>query len=227
MPGRTIKDTWKKAWALPVTRWQLIISAMLIPAFMLVLPLFFNYIEKRDGVVLNDWLLAQIPPHNVSLVIFSVIWGMMLLLLYRALREPSILISYCFTLAFVTVARVTCISLVPLLPPIGFIPLTDPLSGAFYGEANITHDLFFSGHTATLMTIFLCLQKKTDKIIGMAAVIAIAILLVIQHIHYTIDILAAPVIVYLIYSLTNRFIFKKKAKRKLFRRRVKVRAYSA
>ena len=227
MPERTIKDAWKKAWASPVTRWHLIITIMIIPAFMLVLPLFFNYIEKRNGVVLNDWLLAQIAPHNVSIVIFSVIWGMMLLVLYRSLRAPSILITYCFTLAFVTVARVTCISLVPLLPPVGFIPLTDPLSGAFYGEANITHDLFFSGHTATLMTIFLCLQKKTDKIIGLLAIIAIAILLVIQHIHYTIDILAAPVIVYFIYRLTNRYFFKKKGKRKLFRRRVRSKAYSA
>jgi hypothetical protein len=127
-------------------------------------------------------------------------------------------------LAFVTVARVTCIALVPLSPPIGFIPLTDPLSGAFYGEANITKDLFFSGHTATLMTIFLCLRGKIDRLIGLLAVVTIAILLLIQHIHYTIDILAAPVIVYLVYSLTKRFFFKNKRKGKLFRR-IKARAY--
>jgi hypothetical protein len=226
MPNTSIKEAWKKAWGLPVTRWRLITIVILIPVFLFTLPYFFNYIEKRNGVVLNDWLLAQIPPHNVSIIIFSIIWGMILLILYRSLREPSILITYCFTLAFVTVARVTCISLVPLSPPIGFIPLTDPLSGVFYGEANITHDLFFSGHTATLMTIFLCLKGKTDRLIGLLAVVAIGILLVVQHIHYTIDILAAPVIVYMIYSLTNRFFFKKKRKRRLFRR-ARAKAYSA
>jgi hypothetical protein len=226
MPNISIKEAWMKAWSSPVKRRHLIFIILLFPVFFGVLPYFFNYIEKRNGVVLNDLLLAQIPPHNVSVLIFAVIWGMILLILYRCLHDPSILITYCFTLAFVTIARVICISLVPLSPPIGLIPLSDPLSGVFYGEANITKDLFFSGHTATLMTIFLCLRRKTDRLIGLLAVVAIAILLLIQHIHYTIDILAAPVIVYLIFSATKRFFFKDKRKWKLFRR-VRAKAYLA
>lgn len=224
MPTVTIREIWKKAWASPEKRRQLIAIVILFPIFFISLPYFFNYIEKRNGVVLNDLLLSQIPPHNVSVLIFAVIWSMILLILYRSLRDPSIFISYCYTLAFVTVARVICIALVPLSPPAGLIPLSDPLSGAFYGEASITKDLFFSGHTALLMTIFLCLKGKTDRLIALLAVVAIAVLLAIQHIHYTIDILAAPVIVYLIFSLTKRFFFKNKRKGRLFRR-VKARAY--
>jgi hypothetical protein len=201
MPKLSIKDAWKAAWEDSVIRWQLIAIIVLIPVFILVLPFFFNYMEKRDGVVLNDWLLAQVPPHNVSVIIFSIIWGMILLTLYRSLRDPSIVITYCITLAFITVARITCISLVPLSPPVGFIPLVDPLSGVFYGEASITKDLFFSGHTATLFTIFLSLRTKNDRLIALLAVFAVACLLVVQHIHYTIDILTAPVVVYVIYRL--------------------------
>ncbi len=99
------------------------------------------------------------------------------------------------------------ISIVALNPPVGLIPLTDPLTGVFYGQAIITKDLFFSGHITTVMLIFLCLEKKTDKIIAFFSIIAIAILLVIQHIHYTIDILAAPVITYTVYRFTLYLLF--------------------
>jgi len=218
MPISSIKDIWKEAWKSPVKRRQLILIIVLIPVFLLTLPRFFDYIEKRNGVLFNDLLLAQIPPHNVSVLIFTVIWGMILLILYRSLYNPSIFITYCLTLAIVTVVRIICISLVPLAPPAGLIPLVDPLSGVFYGEAAITKDLFFSGHTATLMVIFLCLERKTDRRIGLMAVIAVAILLVIQHIHYTIDILAAVVIVYTIYSFTSRYVFKNRKRRRRVRK---------
>jgi hypothetical protein len=204
----SIKGIWKEAWSSPVKRSRLIAVIILVPIFALSLPFFFKYVEKRNGVVLNDLLLAQIPPHNLSVLIFTIIWGMILFILYRSLYNPSILITYCFTLAVVTVVRVTCIYLVPLNPPVGLIPLSDPLSGIFYGEANITRDLFFSGHTATLVTIFLCLKTKTDRKIGLAAVIILAISLLVQHIHYTIDILAAPVITYWCYCLTRFFLYK-------------------
>ncbi|MDF2433986.1 MAG: hypothetical protein JWP44_3617, partial [Mucilaginibacter sp.] len=83
---------------------------------------------------------------------------------------------------------------------------TDPLTGVFYGEANITKDLFFSGHTATLTLIMLCLEKRTDKIIAFFAVVTVAVLLLVQHIHYSIDILAAPVITYLCYCFIRYFL---------------------
>lgn len=37
-------------------------------------PWFFQTIEARNGILLNDWLLNQIPAYNVSLVIFICIW---------------------------------------------------------------------------------------------------------------------------------------------------------
>ncbi len=205
----SIKDVWKEAWNSPVTRLRLIVIIVLIPVFTLSLPYFFTYVEARKGVVLNDWLLAQIPARNVSVLIFAVIWGMMLLLFYRSLRSPSIFITYMLSLAVVTITRIICIAVFKLEPPIGLIPIVDPLTGVFYGEAPITKDLFFSGHTATVMLIFLCLEKKTDRLIGLAAVIAIMCLLLIQHIHYTIDVVAAPPMVYGGYRLMRYFLYKR------------------
>nr|WP_221269056.1 phosphatase PAP2-related protein [Mucilaginibacter sp. X5P1] len=186
---------------------RLISGSIIIFAIIIYLPYFFRGIEQRQGVVLHDWLLAQVPPHNVSVAIFIIIWGMGLLILYRALYRPSIYLVYAWSLIFVCIARMICISIVALNPPVGLIPLSDPLTGVFYGQALITKDLFFSGHITTVMLIFLCLEKKTDKIIAFFSIIAIAVLLIIQHIHYTIDILAAPVITYTVYRFTLYLLF--------------------
>jgi hypothetical protein len=202
MSQPSAKEIWKEAWSSPAMRSRLILIFIMLPIFFTALPHFFNYIETRNGVRLNDWVLAQIPPHNVSGLIFVVIWGMIILTLYRSVRSPTIFITYCLTLAQVTVARTICIFLVPLSPPKGLIPLIDPLTGLFYGGAPVTKDLFFSGHIAMLAIIFFSLKKRNDKIIGLAAVIILAILLAIQHIHYTVDILTAPLIVYVFYRIT-------------------------
>lgn len=208
MPTTIIKDNWRDTWASPQKRHQIIVGTIIMLMIVYVLPFFFKHIEKRQGVLLNDWLLAHVPPHNVSVLIFAVIWGMILFILVRAIYHPSIYINYCWTLIFVSLARLSCISLVPLAPPVGLIPLTDPLTGVFYGQALIIKDLFFSGHTATLTLILLCLEKRTDKLIAFFAIIAVAVLLIVQHIHYTIDILAAPIITYICYRFTTYFLHK-------------------
>ena len=206
MPSPSLKDNWTVFWNSRNRRYQMIIGTVIISAIIFSLQFFFAYIQKRQGAVLNDWLLARIPPHNVSLLIFTLIWGMALLILIRAISNPSIYITYCWTLIFVYSVRFVTLSLVPLDPPTGMVPLVDPLSSVFYGNVSITKDLFFSGHTTTMFLIFLCLEKRTDKIIALIAAFAVACLLLVQHIHYTIDVLAAPIVVYPCYRLT-RYLF--------------------
>ena len=209
MPSPSLTDNWKATWKSRYRRYQMIIGTLIIAAIIYILPIFFGHIEKRKGAVLNDWLLARIPPHNVSVLIFSIISGMILLILIRAINNPSIYITFCWTLIFVYIVRFVTISVVALDPPPGMIPLVDPLSGVFYGNnVVITKDLFFSGHTTTMVLIFLCLEKRTDKIIALIATFAVAYLLLVQHVHYTIDILAAPVVVYTCYRLTRYLFFK-------------------
>jgi len=203
----TVKESWKEISSTRAKTLKLIIGSVLIFTIIAILPYFFAHIEKRNGPVLHDWLLEQVPPHNVSVAIFVFIWGMGLLILYRALYKPQIYVIYCWSLIVVCLVRMLAISLVALNPPVGLIPLADPLTGVFYGQALITKDLFFSGHIATLTLIYLCLEKKPDKIVGFISIVIVACLLVVQHIHYTIDILASPIITYACYRLTKYFLF--------------------
>ncbi len=208
MPSPSHRDNWTATWNSRYKRYQMIIGTVIISIMIFSLQFFFAYIQKRKGAVLNDWLLAYIPAYNVSVLIFALIWGMALLILIRAINNPSIYITYCWTLIFVYTVRFVTLSVVALDPPPGMVPLVDPLSSAFYGNVTITKDLFFSGHTATMVQIFLCLEKRRDKIIALIAAFAVACLLLVQHVHYTIDVLAAPVVVYLCYRLTRYLFFK-------------------
>lgn len=206
MPSPSLKNNWAATWNSRPGRYQIIFGTVFMAGIIFSLQFFFAHIQKREGIVLNDWLLVRIPPHDVSVSIFTLIWGMALLIIIRAARNPDIYISYCWTFTFVYIVRFATLSLVALNPPAGMVPLIDPLSSAFSGNAVITKDLFFSGHTTTMLLIFLCLERRVDKIIALIAAFAVASLLLVQHIHYTIDVLAAPVVVYPCYRLT-RYLF--------------------
>jgi hypothetical protein len=198
MPSPTLKDNWTVTWNSRRKRYQMIIGTVIIAAI----------IQKRKGAVLNDWLLAHIPPHDVSAYIFGLIGAMALLILTRAIKNPSIYITWCWTMIFVYIVRFVTLSLVALDPPSGMVPLIDPINSFFSGNTVITKDLFFSGHTATMVMIYLCLEKRTDKIIALIAAFVVACLLLVQHIHYTIDVLAAPIVVYPCYRLTRYLLNK-------------------
>ena len=192
-----IKQLWQDAYNTRSSRLKLLSAVIVIVIIINLLPSFFKHIEQRtDGVVLHDWILAQLPSYDLSVPIFILIWSMGLLMMWRGLYNPRVCISYIWTLNFVCVARFITISLVKLNPPLGLVPLIDPSTSAFYGHTFITKDLFFSGHTATMVLVYLHLQKRTDKLISLVCAIVLVSLLLIQHIHYTIDVVAAPVIVY-------------------------------
>lgn len=203
-----VKLAWFDAWKLSSFRWKFWTSLIVFGAILTSLPFFFRAIEARNGFVFSDILLTQIPPHNVSIAVFFLIWSSCILVVYRLIQDPLIMLEIFWTYNGVTLLRMACISLISLNPPEGLIPLADPITNQFYGEHYITHDLFFSGHTATVFLVFLCLKQKIDRIYTLCATILLGILLLIQHVHYTIDILAAPVFTYAVYRIVLAFTKK-------------------
>lgn len=170
------------------------------------LPFFFHYIEQRQGVVLDDKVLEWLAPHDVSIPVFSFIWFTVLLFIIRSVKDPYIFIRVLFTFLFLTLFRYASISLVPLNPPPGLIPLVDPIANQFYGSTYITKDLFFSGHTSTQWLFFLCFRRKLDKTIALISTIAVGFLVLVQHVHYTVDVLAAPVFTTMCYYISRKIV---------------------
>lgn len=205
----SIKRNWKTVWNSSLHRLLTVWGSVLLAVVLSILPHFFQTIEHRQqGVQLNDWMLDALPAANVSVYIFLIIWGLGALTTVRAIAKPLIYTKYIWLYIFVVITRMISISLVPLNPPAHLVELIDPLTGIFYGHTVVTRDLFYSGHVSTLMCMVLCLEKKSDKWIAIAGTCVVAVLLLVQHVHYTIDIIAAPIIVYGLYRLTQSLLFK-------------------
>ena len=116
------------------------------------------------------------------------------------------MILFLWSFILITLSRFTTIQLFPLNPPDGLIPLKDPLTNFFYGGTDrfIRKDLFYSGHTSSQFLIFLTLTKKWDKRAALLSSLLIGTFVLVQHIHYTIDVLAAYIITYLIFRIAKK-----------------------
>lgn len=197
-----ISVSWKQAMRSVAFRNRLVIAHIFLVGVILILPHFFDFIEQREGILLFDPILSLVPAKDLSLPVFVCIWGTTALLLYRCASDPRIYITAIYGFVIVIFARILTISLVPLDPPEGLIPLIDPISNLAYGQADyITKDLFFSGHTSSQFLTFLCLTGRRDKAIALISTILVGSMVLIQHVHYTIDVLAAPVFTYGCYWL--------------------------
>jgi PAP2 superfamily C-terminal len=193
-------SSWSEAWASPVFRKKVIGGVLLFAAILLILPSFFSVIEARQGIVLNDWLLHLIPSMDFSVLIFILVWSTFLLVLTRCIQQPAIFLMILYFLIFITLTRILTISIIPLEPPAGLIILKDPLTSLSYGGKGIfiTKDLFFSGHTSNLFMFYLCLQKKRDKQFALFTSLLVGSLVLVQHVHYSIDVIGAIVFTYLL-----------------------------
>ncbi len=201
---KSIKKNWSEF--LKTYKNKLLLVIILLAITLSILPTFFGYIEKREGIRLNDFILNYIPAYDVSIIVFSIIWSMSIFILIRAINTPLIFITFTASFLLLTLSRIVTIYFVPLNPPVDLIVLKDPLSNFFYGTTFITKDLFYSGHTASIFLMFLCLNKKKDKTIALIATILVGILVLVQHVHYCIDVLVAPIFTYCLYKLAKNYI---------------------
>jgi hypothetical protein len=187
-----LKKRWSSAWRIPSFRVKFLTGLALLLAILVCFPFFFEAINNRTGRLLTDILLSWLTPRDVSLPVFILLWASTLLLVVRVIQDPDLALLLLWSYALLTLLRMSCIGLISLEPPKGLIPMADPLTNLFYGGTYITHDLFFSGHTATVFLFCCCLKRRADKYFTGLATLFIGLLLLIQHVHYTIDVLAAP-----------------------------------
>ena len=83
----------------------------------------------------------------------------------------------------------------PLEPPIGMIVLKDTVSNFFMNSntgSYIVKDLFFSGHVSAVVLFFLISENKLVKTKLLVLAFAIGTLILLQHVHYVMDVVAAP-----------------------------------
>lgn len=193
--------TWRFAWDYPAFRVKFLLGAAVMFLIVFYLQDFFQFIQDRNGLILKDRVLDSLPARDVSVYIFLILYPASGFFFWRMLKNTSLCITALWGYIFLCIVRMMTILLIPLDAPAQLMHLQDPFSIIFYGSNLITKDLFFSGHTATLFLVGLCLENKTEKMLVFAATAVLAVLLLVQHVHYTADVIAAPFFSYLFWYL--------------------------
>jgi len=193
--------TWRFAWDYPAFRVKLLLGVFLMGLIVFYLQDFFTYIQTRNGILIHDWVLEKLPARDVSLYIFLILYPASGLFFWRMRNNTKLCITALWGYVFLCLCRMLTISLIPLEAPVGLVHMSDPFSIIFYGSNLITKDLFFSGHTATLCLVGLCLEHKWEKTAVFCGTAILALLLLIQHVHYTADVVAAPFFSYFFWYL--------------------------
>lgn len=204
--------TWRLALKQNTYRWLAIFIIFAAVFFLLFFPRFFEFIQNKPGIQLNDWVLNFLPAYDLSIPIFIIIYSLVFATLVIHISNAEKILLVLATYCVVLFMRIVTIYLFTLEPPSGWIPLHDPFVSLIAYGSGFAKDLFFSGHTATLVALIFIETGKKLRSIKIIGTFSVAIMLLVQHIHYTIDILAAPIFTYGAYLIIRQFLFTKNIK---------------
>jgi hypothetical protein len=158
---------------------------------------------------LSDAFLNVLPAYDLSIPIFISIYGFIVISVVIHYSNPHFVLMALATYCTVNFFRIATIYFFTLEPPAGIVTLHDPfVSLIVYDTSTFAKDLFFSGHVSTLLVMTWPEPEKKLRLGKLLITIVVALMLLIQHIHYTIDILAAPLFTYAAYFLVKKALGK-------------------
>ena len=198
-----MRPAWRSAWREPSFRTAIFTALAVAMPIIIGLPLFFDHIGAKPGWVPPDPLVTRFGPVDVTWLTFLVLYGGILVSVVRALPAPYLIVRGMHAYVLLQFLRMLAMELVTLEPPADIIPLIDPVTVVFYpGGVPFLKDLFFSGHTATLALMVFISRGAIARWSMVVATLAVAVLVVLQHVHWTIDVLAAPLFTWLAWRMS-------------------------
>lgn len=184
----------------------LLLTISLIVQFFII-----GYVNSLTTSPVTDIILSNIRVYDVSA---TFVYGSILLTIIGViigLRRLNCLPFAMKSVALFTLIRSIFVTLTHISPfpthaviSLPFFLNNEAFSGIFTGN-----DLFFSGHTGLPFLLALIFwQYKTERTIFMGFSILFAVVVLLGHIHYSIDVLSAYFITYSIFQIC-KFLFKK------------------
>lgn len=169
-----------------------------------------GYVNSLPSTPVADLILSNIRVYNVDGIF---VYGSVLLLfwgIFVGMRQPN-----CIPFAMKSIALFTLVrSLFVILTHISAFPTRIVIESSFFNHPVFTgiftgNDLFFSGHTGLPFLLALIFwEYKNIRTVFLGFSITFAIVVLMGHIHYSIDVLAAYFITYSIFQIC-KFLFKR------------------
>ncbi len=190
---------------------SLTISGCLFVLALIVQKTANNYIGRIKSVSVGDIFLSNFPSVDIDAVIVIGALSFTFLVIFLVFYKPKYLNFTIKSLAILVMIRAFLISLTHL----GASPQqlefdTNSFGFGLYNVLyNTTNDFFFSGHTAVpfLMGLIFWPEKHWRYLFFLVAA-ASGVSVLLAHIHYSVDVFAAPFMTYSIFALC-RYLFHK------------------
>lgn len=169
-----------------------------------------DYLNNLPVAPVTDLILSNIRVYDVGGIF---VYGSVLLLfvgIFIGLRKPNFIPFAMKSVALFTLIRSFFVS----LTHISAFPTHIIINSSFFNKAAFNgiftgNDLFFSGHTGLPFLLALIFwEYKIPRIIFLSFSIIFAIVVLLGHIHYSIDVASAYFITYGIFQIC-KFLFKK------------------
>ncbi len=197
---RQHKEFWNAQRALSL------VSALVLVGIALIVQRYADiYVSKVAGVPVSDIILDNIPTIDIDVLIVQ---GALIFTLVAAILvvvRPKYIIFTIKTLALFIIVRSFFISLTHL----GISPneLQFDTSNIGYNLYNFLFntrgDFFFSGHTGVpFLFAFIFWREKYWRYFFLAVSFVFGVSVLLAHIHYSIDVFAAPFMTYGIYMIS-------------------------
>lgn len=187
---------------------EFVITAIVVTAVIIAFSHFLHFVEQRDGVVLNDPLLNAFNPIDLTWLTFALIYLSLIIFVVTTFNKPDKLLIAFQAYGLLLIFRTIAMYLTPFEAPETIILLDDPFVQFFAKGDILTKDLFFSGHTGTLFLVFLLAENKTLKTIFLILTILVGSAVLLQHVHYSIDVFVAPFVAYGAYRIIKKLHIK-------------------
>jgi len=154
---------------------------------------FLEYNENRKASSFRDPILSLYAPVDVSLFIFVSTYFFGLIGLALSFKKTALFLQLLQSFCIMMLLRMICMYFFPLEPPETIIPLNDILlESSFYAGRPNLKDLFFSGHTATIFLFVFIYESRGLKLFFLFGSVLVASGILMQHVHYSIDVIVAP-----------------------------------
>ncbi len=185
-------------------------GSLLLTVSLIVQYLASNYATRASSESVTDIVLSNTRVYDVDALF---VWGaviavlLSIFLIFKYLNYAPFIIKSSAVFIFI---RSIFVSLTHISP----FPTHVIISSIFFRDAVFNgifngNDLFFSGHTGLPFLIALIFwNKKTIRYVFLALSAMFAVVVLLGHLHYSIDVFAAFFISYTIFDIC-KFIFKR------------------
>ena len=185
-------------------------SLMVLILTAIIFNRFLYWHEHRTGIYFQDPFFTLFKAIDLSVITFIALYSSIFLYIALNFKKWQSLSLVIISYTFVLWMRLLMLWILPFYADYDAVKLNDPLLNTFIYPGNyVARDLFFSGHVALLTLLILGSEKQWMKMWFTLTTIIVGITVVLQKVHFSVDVIAAPFFSLLAFYMARKIIIRR------------------